>query len=113
MTKTVTHATIEDVRAEFDRGNVSEADLRDPAFHLDGYCDYGTQKVYVNPKPSVVLTLLHELIHRRWPAWSERRVVRESERLLSNMSHAEVRAWYSRYQRVVRRHKRPKRIEDD
>jgi hypothetical protein len=103
---------LDELSAEMRRGNVSEAELLDPFYHLDGFCDYGTRRVYVNPRPSVVETLLHELTHRRWPAWSERRVYRESRRVLATMSHADVAKWYRAYQAAVRRHKRPKRIVD-
>jgi hypothetical protein len=102
-----------ELEAEFKRGNIAEADLRDPAFHLDGFCDHGTKRVYVNPRPAVIETLIHELTHRRWPAWSERRVLRESRRVLAKMSDAEVADWYRKYQRAVKRHRRPKRITED
>lgn len=104
-------ATVEEVWAELQKGAITEADLRDPTCHLDGLCDYGSQRVYVNPKPSVVETLLHELIHRRHKRWGEKRVDYEAKRLLSMMSHAEVARWYRRYQIVARKRKRPRIIE--
>lgn len=101
-----------ELTSEMERGNIAEAALHDPSFHLDGFCDYASHRVYVNPRPAVVETLLHELTHRRWPHWSERRVLRESRRVLSTMSHADVDRWYRAYQLAARRHKHPKRITE-
>ena len=106
------HVTVDELHEELQRGQITEADLRDPAMHLDGFCDYGSDRVYVNPKPSVVETLLHELIHRRHKRWGEPRVDREAKRLLSQMSHADVARWYRRYQAIARKRQRPMRIED-
>lgn len=103
-------ATLEEVWEELQKGSITEADLRDPTCHLDGLCDYNTQRVYVNPQPSVVETLLHELIHRRHRRWSERRVDFEAKRLLSMMTHAEVAKWYRKYQAVARKRKSPRVI---
>lgn len=104
--------TIEDLVEEFDRGSITEADLRDPLMHLDGFCDFASNRVYVNPKPAVVETLLHELIHRRHKRWSEARVDREAKRLLCQMTHADVARWYRKYQAVARKRQRPMKIED-
>lgn len=109
----MTRATLEEVWDEMGKGAITEAALHDATNHLDGLCDYGSQRVYVNPKPSTVETLLHELIHRRWPRWGERRVDYEAKRLLSMMSHAEVAKWYRRYQIVARKRKSPRVVEDE
>lgn len=96
--------------AELKNGNVHEADVRDKRFHLDGLCEGG--KVYVNPAPSIVETLIHELCHRRYPKWSEKRVLIESRRVLSKMSETEVRKWYREFSRVAKKRSRPVRVED-
>ncbi len=105
-------ATLADMQQELEKGRITEGDLRDPHFHLDGYFDGGSQRVYVNPRPSVVEILCHELLHRRYPAWSERRVDREAKRLVAIMSPSQVDAFYRQYQLLVRRRKRPKKVED-
>lgn len=104
-------ASLEEVWEEFTKGSITEASLRDPLMHLDGLCDHGTGRVYVNPQPSIVETLLHELIHRRWPRWGERRVDAEAKRLLCGMSDAEVSKWYRAFQRTARKRKTPMMIE--
>lgn len=94
-------------------GKVTEARLHDPAMHLDGFCNYASGRITVNPEPAVVETLLHELIHRKCPQWAERRVDREAKRLLRTMSHTSVSKWYRRYSAIVRRRKSPVRVEPE
>jgi hypothetical protein len=94
---------------ELKRGNVHEADVRDEKYHLDGLCD--GKRVYVNPAPGVVESLLHELCHRRFPRWSERRVLAESRRLLAKMSEREVRKWYRRFVQTAKKPARPVRLD--
>ncbi len=103
--------TLSDLRDEFDKGNISEADLLSPPEHVYGLCDFDSQTVYVNPKPALVETLLHELTHRRYPDWSERRVLKESKALFSRMTTRQVNDWYRRYQAAATRLKTPKRVE--
>ena len=91
-----------ELREELAKGRVVEAKLRDPNFHLDGLCDYGSEIIYIDPRPSIVLTLLHELLHRRWPSWGERRVDRESKRLFAAFTHAELSLWYRAYLKAKR-----------
>jgi hypothetical protein len=62
--------------------------------------------------PYVVETLCHELLHRRYPSWSERRVDREAFRLVSGMTRQQLQAWYRRYNRV-KRHRRPIDTDDE
>lgn len=108
----MTHVTLADLADELTKGNITEADLRDPTHHLDGFCDYGSRRVYVNPRPSVVETLCHELIHRRFPRWGERRVDAEAKRILAHMTPAEVDQWYRAYQVIKRTRKRPKAVSE-
>ena len=105
-------ATIDEIRDEFAKGAITEADLRERGWHLDGFYN-GSGHVFVNPRPSIVETLLHELIHRRWPSWREKRVDSEAKRLLSEMNHAEVAQWYQAYQKAARKRKTPRKIEDE
>jgi len=103
-------ATLAELAAELDATpHVGEADLIHPYEIVDGFMD-GT-RVYVNPKPAVVETLLHELIHRRYPRWSERRVDREAKGLVLRMTTRQINAWYRRFQTRAKRHKTPKRID--
>lgn len=105
-----------DLKAELwrelrDGRGVHEAELRYPGWHLDGLCEGG--KVYVDPAPSIVETLLHELLHRARPRWGERRVDAEAKRMLRQMSTQEVRRWYRTYQRVKQSRVTPVRLGDE
>ena len=93
--------TLAELWAELGKGGVTEAHITAPDMHVDGLCVFPHQ-VYVNPAPNIVLTLLHELMHRRHPRWSERRVDRESKALLGHMSDKDVKRWYRAYQKAKR-----------
>jgi hypothetical protein len=108
-------ATPMDVAAELwdelRKGDVVEAFIADDV-HLDGLCSYKNGTVYVNPATNTVLTLIHELMHRRWPKWSERKVARESADLFCGMSEADVKRWYRAYQKAKRTRKRVVRADE-
>ena len=106
----VTHLRAE-LREELSKGRIIETSLREDGFVLDGLCDHGNQTVYIDPAPAVVETLIHELMHRRWPSWSETRVRVESQRVLGAMTPDEVRRWYRSY--LARRKVRRKPIQND
>lgn len=92
-----------DLEQELARGRVIEAPLRkDGPHHLEGLYDSGTGIIRVNPRPAVVECLLHELVHRRYPQWSEWRVQREGRRLLTALDDAGVDKWYRAYQKAKR-----------
>jgi hypothetical protein len=101
---------LEELREEFTRGRIIEARLDDPVLHLDGLKD--GESVIVDPAPSIVETLLHELLHRRYPSWCERRVDSEAKRALQGMTQAQLTGWYKRYQRAKRVARRPVHVED-
>ena len=99
-----------DVWAELRKGNgIVTAYLSMPGYHLDGLCE-GT-KVYVNPVPSQVETIIHELIHRVRPRWGERRVRSTAQQLLSRMDDREVKRWHRQFQKVTRQ-QRTVKVED-
>jgi hypothetical protein len=100
--------TLDDLAEELARGNVYECSLRDPKFRLDGLQD--GEKVYIDPRPAIIETLLHELIHRMRRTWGERRVTKEARRLLSTMADADLALFWSRYQRIKKR-SRPVEID--
>lgn len=99
---------LKELRHECAIGRITEASLIAPEEHLDGLTD-GT-RVYVDPRPAIVETLLHELLHRRFRAWSERRVDRQAKALLSGLSTRQLNDWYRRYKSVAKRAGRAKRV---
>ena len=94
---------LDEVMEEMSKGRIYEATLIDPTHHLEGLCDPNTQSITINPKVSIVDSLIHELLHRRYPTWSEGRVVRETRRLMGRLSHHDVAVWYQRYRRAVKK----------
>lgn len=94
---------LQEVTEEFAKGGIFEAEIIDPERHVEGLCDYDTAQITINPKVSVVDTLIHELLHRRYPKWTERRVRQETRLLMGILSHADVASLYQRYKRAVRK----------
>lgn len=94
---------------EFKRGGITEAHIVANGAHVHGLCE--GQQIVVNPAPAIVDTLLHELLHRRFPRWGEKRVARTAERLVYYMDSADVRKWHRKYKRAARKASRP--IEAD
>lgn len=95
---------IEALTAEFSKGRIYEATLiTDDGAHLEGLCDHTNGSITVDPKVSIVSVLLHELIHRKYPEWSEARVRRAELRALRQLSQHDIQIWYRRYRRAVRK----------
>lgn len=92
---------LEDLYDELLRGSVYECALNDPQWHVFGL-QVG-QAVYIDPRPAILETLIHELLHRRFPGMSERAVVREARRLLTTMDPASKARWWRAYRRIKRR----------
>lgn len=93
--------SLDDLAAELERGRIWELSLRDKGWHLDGL--QSGESIYIDPRPAVLETLLHELLHRRYRRLSERTVTREARRLLARMDEATKRRWWRAYQRIKRK----------
>jgi hypothetical protein len=102
-------ADIEGLWDELNRGAVYECSLRDPKWHLDGLQSDGA--VFIDPRTSILETLLHELLHRRHPRMREQAVTREARRLLGGMDESTKATWWRQYLKV-RRKRRPVDVED-
>lgn len=92
-------ALLRELRAEFKKGSIHEAPLRAKGWHLDGLCDSEKGAVYIDPAPHVTETILHEVLHRRFPRWGEARVDRTAKKLLRSMNSRQVRWWYRAFQK--------------
>lgn len=92
---------LEELAAELERGRVFEVSLRDKDWHLDGL--QSGESIYIDPRPAVLETVLHELIHRRYRRLSERTVTREARRLLARMDETTKRRWWRAYQQTKRK----------
>lgn len=104
------NALMVELRAEFANGKVYQAEIHSDGELVEGLFQPSTGAVYVDPAPNVVDTLLHELLHRRYPRWGERRVSDTARRLVTAMSDDERRWWYRAYRRVAKR-RRPVKVE--
>lgn len=92
------------VTEELGNGKIYEATLvTDDGAHLMGLCDHGNGHITIDPKVAIVSTLIHELIHRKFPEWSENRVRRAELKALRQLSQKDIQTWYRRYKRAVRK----------
>ncbi len=94
-------------------GRIVEARLIAEAEHVDGLYEHGSRTIYIDPRTAIVSTLLHELIHRRYPSWSETRVAREERRLISQMTSADVSRWYRKYLKTRSTRQKTKNCDED
>lgn len=97
--------TLDDLFAELQQGRVYECALRDEDWHLDGLTDMGTGAVYIDPRPAILDTLLHELLHRHKPWWSETAVRRHTATLMKSLREDDLRRWWRAYKRIKRAHR--------
>lgn len=103
------NALMAELRTEFAKGKVYQAEIHSDGELVEGLYQPSNGAVYVDPAPNVVDTLLHELLHRRYPRWGERRVSDTARRLVTAMSDVERRLWYLAYKRVAKR-RRPVKV---
>lgn len=103
---------VDELAHELDRGWIYEATLiTDDGWHLEGLFNPANQHITINPKVPIVSALLHELIHRRYPKWSERRVRMEEKRAMRLLSPHDIEIWHRRYRRAVRKRRPVDAIE--
>ena len=100
-----------ELRAEFSNGKVFQAEISSDGELVEGLYEPATGAVYIDPVPNLVDTLLHELLHRRYPRWGEARVSRTAHQLVSAMADEERRQWYRAYRRVAKKVKKRVLIE--
>lgn len=90
-------ALLKELRAELKKGGIVQAPIRANGWHVDGLCDHEGGTVYVDPAPAITETLLHELLHRRYPRWGEKRVDVTAKRLLRFMTPRRARWWAQQF----------------
>jgi len=101
-----------EITDELKNGRIFEAPIIGSKYHVEGLCNWETKEITVNPSASVVDTLVHELLHRRFPTWSEERVRIETGRVMFTLSHADVQDWYRQYKRLAKRKSKPVRLRN-
>jgi hypothetical protein len=95
------------VWTELGAGQITEAFISDRKHFTDGLC-YGNH-ITVNPVHQTTDTLIHEILHRLHPEWSENYVRRTTTWLRRRMTDDETRAFYGEYER--RKRKRKSRVD--
>jgi hypothetical protein len=99
---------LNELTLELARGHVDERRLVHAKGKeiIDGLLE--GQTVTINPIPSTINTLVHELFHRRYPGWSESYVRARTSEVCSSISDAEELALFLQYSQVVKHKKRKK-----
>lgn len=92
------------VWAEIGSGRITEAFIRDRKAFTDGFYN-GNGHITINPVHQTIDTLIHEILHRAFPAWSEAYVRRTTTYLRRRMSDEEVQAMYAEFQKRAKRRK--------
>jgi hypothetical protein len=103
-------ALIGRVWSEIGSGRISEGFIKDGMNFTDGFYN-GNGHITVNPAQQTVETVIHECLHRAFPAWSENYVRRTTTYLRRRMSDEEVQAMYAEYLKRARKRRTPKVIE--
>jgi hypothetical protein len=99
------------VCAEIGAGRITEAYIHDPGFTTDGVT-WG-QQITINPSHATVNTLVHECLHRLFPAWSERTVRAKTTYLCRRLTDAETLAIFAEYEKRKRKRRSPVRLPED
>lgn len=98
------------ITEEMGKGQIFEAPIVGSKDHVEGLCNWESGDITVNPAPSVVDTLIHELLHRRFPKWSEERVRMETWRVIRTLSARDVQDLHAKYKRIAKRRRKPVRL---
>lgn len=102
-------ASLDDLWDELKRGRVWECSLRAATWQPDGVQD--GQNIYIDPRPAILESLVHELLHRRKPRLGERRVSILARNLVVQMDEKTKARWWRAYQRIKRKG-RPVEIDE-
>lgn len=101
-------ALLELLLDEMNRGQVYECSIRSNKWQVFGLQE--GSNIYIDPRPALVETVLHETLHRLKPRWGERTVTRVAHRLTMVMTEEQKWQWWRAY-RKVRKVRRPKDVD--
>jgi hypothetical protein len=86
------------VLAELGAGRIREAYIPSTReSFVDGEIE--GRAITINPVPEIVDTIIHELLHRLYPHWSEGYIKNRTSYLMKRMTDEEVQLLYDEYQR--------------
>ena len=89
------------VWAELGAGRIVEGFISDAGAFVDGLTS-GNGHITVNPVHQTCDTVIHEILHRLNPSWSENYVRNRTTYLRRRMTDAETQAFYDEYQKRKR-----------
>ena len=94
---------LDDIFDEMQRGCIYECSLRDSTkkFQLDGL--QAGKYVYIDPRPAILETVIHELLHRLRPKLSERTVSITARNFAVQMDEATKTRWWRSYNRIKKK----------
>ena len=92
---------LDDLLDELARGRIYECSLRSTTWQHDGLLD--GESIYIDPRPAILETVIHELLHRRKPRLGERAVARTARLLVVRMDEATKAKWWRAYRQIKRR----------
>ena len=101
-------ALIGRVFAEVGAGRITRAFVK-----MEGYEVHGLQEgkhVWINEDHLVADSVVHECLHRAFPAWGENYIRRTTSYLMGRMSDAEIQALMVEYRKRARVRKTPVRV---
>lgn len=99
------------VAAELGAGRISETYLIDASgISCHGFTEGARKHITINPAHQTCDTVIHEILHRLFPAWSEAYVRNRTAYLRNRMTDQETQALYAEYQKRVYRLAKPKHI---
>jgi hypothetical protein len=97
-------ALLDDLADELKRGRIYECSLRSSQpWQIDGIQD--GENICIDPRPAILETLLHALVHRRKPRLSERAVTITARNLAVRMDEQTKARWWRAYGRIKRKGK--------
>jgi len=86
---------------ELQLGRVYECSLRSKTWSMDGLQE--GDSIYIDPRPAIIESLLHELLHRRYRRMSERAVNQNAKKLLNSMDEATKAKWWRAYNKLKKK----------
>jgi hypothetical protein len=99
------------VLAEVGAGGITEGWISHKTHYIKGMCQFPGGSITINPAYDVVETLIHEIVHRIRPQWTERYVRRTTTVLMRQLSDQEIVAVHEQYQRRKRVRRAPKAFD--
>lgn len=109
MAPNLDNPLLEDLWNNLQEGHVYECPLRSEVWQIDGLQE--GRNVFIDPRPAILETLLHELLHRLKPRWGEKKVSKRARIMMLQMDETAKRQWWLAYRRI-RKTRRPVEVED-